>query len=194
LVYWGAADKNVVKSVGIVGIGGLGTMGLKIAKAMNNRVVAISTSAAKEQMAKEKGADFFIVSKDASSMASENAKLDLIINTISAEHDASVYLPLLAQGGTLVQLGACLNPHPINQMHLITQRKSIAGCIIGGLAAHQECVDFCAEHGIAPDVQMIEAKEIAWAFKQLETVNADGVRYVIDVKKSIENKDFCAAI
>ena len=85
-----------IAGIGIIGIGGLGTMGIKLAKAMGNRVVAISTSPSKEAMAKEKGADAFIVSKDPESMKAEAAKLDLILNTVSAAHECSEYLPLLA--------------------------------------------------------------------------------------------------
>ena len=108
LKHWGASEGN--KSVGIIGIGGLGTMGIKLAKAMGNRVVAISTTPSKEAMAKEKGADAFIVSKDPESMKNETAKLDLILNTVSAAHECSEYLPLLAQGGILVQLGVVGEP------------------------------------------------------------------------------------
>lgn len=88
--------------VGIVGIGGLGTMGVKLAKALGHRVVAISTSSAKEQMAKEKGADAFVVSTDPASMAAESDKMDLILNTVSAAHQMAHYLPLLRTNGTLV--------------------------------------------------------------------------------------------
>jgi D-arabinose 1-dehydrogenase-like Zn-dependent alcohol dehydrogenase len=112
LKHWGATGGG--KNIGIIGIGGLGTMGLKLAKAMGNRVVAISTSQAKEAMAKEKGADAFIVSTDDESMKSEAAKLDLILNTVAAPHECSHYLSLLAQGGILVQLGVIGEPQHIN--------------------------------------------------------------------------------
>lgn len=108
LKHWGAINKDKKMTVGIIGIGGLGTMGIKIAKAAGNRVVAISTSSGKEALAKEKGADAFVVSTNEESMKSEFAKIDLILNTISADHQAAKYLDLLAQGGTLVQLGLCM--------------------------------------------------------------------------------------
>ena len=101
LKHWGATSGKQM-SIGIIGIGGLGTMGIKLAKALGHRVVAISTSPAKEEMAKQKGADAFIVSKDPESMKTEFASLDLILNTVSAPHQCSMYLPLIAQGGVLV--------------------------------------------------------------------------------------------
>ena len=156
LKHWGATAGG--KNVGIIGIGGLGTMGIKLAKAMGNRVVAISTSAAKEAMAKEKGADAFIISKDPESMKTEAAKLDLILNTVSAPHECSEYLSLLAQGGVIVQLGIIGEPQHINQMPLVVQRKAIAGSVIGGIANTQECFEFCAKHKIFPDTQLVEAK------------------------------------
>ena len=109
LRHWGATSGKPM-SIGVIGIGGLGTMGLKLAKAMGHRVVAISTSPAKEAIAMEKGADAFVVSKDPESMKSETGNLDLILNTVAAPHQCSMYLPLLAQGGVLVQLGVIAEP------------------------------------------------------------------------------------
>merc|ERR1711983_422045 len=105
-------------TVGIVGIvGGLGTMGIKLAKALGNDVMAISSSPGKESMAKEKGADFFACSKDPESMKANAGKCDLILNTVSANHDINAYIPLLAKGGsTLVQLGGVVTPHSLSQL------------------------------------------------------------------------------
>jgi len=192
LDYWGAT-KGKQMCIGIIGIGGLGTMGIKMAKAMGHRVVAISTSANKEALAKEKGADAFVVSTDPASMAAETNKMDLILNTISANHQLAHYIPLLRTNGTLVQLGLTTEPHNVSQISLLFQRKSIAGSLIGGIKNTEACLEFCAKHGITPDVQLIEAKEIDWAWDQLVTINKDGVRYVIDIKKSLENKEFCPA-
>merc|ERR1712048_926668 len=101
LKHFGAAGEKKL-TVGVVGIGGLGTMGIKLAKALGNDVMAISTSAKKEQMAKEKGADFFCVSKDEESMKANAYKCDLILNTVSANHNLTVYMPLMRKNGTIV--------------------------------------------------------------------------------------------
>jgi D-arabinose 1-dehydrogenase-like Zn-dependent alcohol dehydrogenase len=190
LQYWGATKPGVKMCIGIIGIGGLGTMGIKMAKAMGHRVVAISTSANKAALAKEKGADAFVVSTDPASMTAETNKMDLILNTISANHQLAHYIPLLRTNGTLVQLGLTTELHSISQTSLLFQRKSIAGSNIGGIKTTEACLDFCAKHGITPDVEIIEADKIDWAWEQLLTINKDGIRYVIDVKKSLENKAF----
>ena len=102
LVHWGAVDGNKKMTIGVCGLGGLGTMGIKLAHALGHRVVAISTSASKEELAKQKGADSFVVSTDEDSMKKEEGRIDLILNTISADHEVSHYLPLLATNGTIV--------------------------------------------------------------------------------------------
>jgi len=190
LKHWGAAgDKKM--TVGIVGIGGLGTMGIKLAKAMGNDVLAISTSPRKEAMAKEKGADFFVSSKDPEGMKAHAGKCDLILNTVSANHDINTYIPLLAKGkGVLVQLGGVTSPHGVQQFPLMMGRLSIAGSLIGGIKETQEVLDMCFKHGIYPDCKMVEAKDIDDCWAQLQSSNADGLRYVIDIKKSLENKDY----
>ena len=142
------------------------------------------------ELAKQKGAEGFVVSTDTASMAAEAGKMDLILNTISANHQVAHYLPLLRTGGTIVQLGLAPEPHQVSQLPLIFQRKSISGSLIGGIKNTEACLEFCAKHGITPDVQHIEAKEIDWAWDQILTINKDGIRYVIDIKKSLDNKDF----
>lgn len=134
LRHWGAtAGKKM--TIGIIGVGGLGTMGIKISKALGHDVYAISTSAHKEGLAKEKGATNFVVSTDPKSMQENARKCDLILNTVSANHDLNVYMPLLAKSGTLVQLGLVTTPHPVNQLPLMFNRQGIAGSLIGGIAA-----------------------------------------------------------
>lgn len=190
LKFWGAAGDEK-KTVGIVGIGGLGTMGIKLAHALGNEVMAISSSNSKEAMAKEKGATMFVSSKDEESMKKHAGKCDLILNTVSASHDINAYIPLLAKGGaTLVQLGGVTTPQTISQLPLMFNRLSIAGSLIGGIKETQEVVDLCFKHGIYPDCQVIEAKEIDWAWDKLINSNADGLRYVIDIKKSLQNNEF----
>lgn len=188
LKHWGAANEK--KIVGIVGIGGLGTMGIKLAKALGNEVMAISSSPNKEALAKEKGATLFACSKNPESMKANAGKCDLILNTVSAQHDINAYMPLLASGGVIVQLGGVTAPHTVSQFALMMKRQSIAGSLIGGIKETQEVVDLCFQHGIYPDCKVIEAKDIDWAWDQLMTTNADGIRYVIDIKKSLENKEF----
>lgn len=191
LKHWGCLNGKKM-TIGVVGVGGLGTCGIKLAKAMGHDVMAISTTSAKEQMAKEKGADYFVASKDPESMKAGAGKCNLILNTVSANHDLNVYLPLLARDGTIVQIGAALAPHPISQLSLMRGRKSISGSIVGSLQDHQEVVDFCAKHNIYPECTVIQANQIDWAWDQLcgPEGNKDGVRYVIDIKKSMQNADF----
>ena len=113
LKHWGCLNGKKM-TVGIIGVGGLGTYGIKLAKAMGHDVVAISSSNAKEAMARSKGADFFVASKDPESMLAGKGKCNLILNTVSADHDLNTYLPLLARDGTIVQLGLCFSPHNIS--------------------------------------------------------------------------------
>ena len=173
------------RTVGIVAIGGLGTMGIRLAKALGHTVVAISTTLAKEQLAKSKGADFFVASKDPESIKAMAGKCNLIINTVSANHDINLYMPLLAKSGTIHQIGAAPAPHSISQLVLMFNRQSISGSLVGGMKATQEVVDFCAKHEIYPDCMTIKADKIDWAFEQLDAGNKDGSRYIIDVQASI---------
>ena len=123
-------------------------MGIKLAKALGHNCVAISTSTNKEALAKEKGADAFVVSKDPESIKANMASCDIILNTVAAAHDLSLYLPLLKKNGVLVQLGLVTQPHAIYQLpELIMKRKSVAGSFIGGIAATQEVIDLCFEVG-----------------------------------------------
>jgi uncharacterized zinc-type alcohol dehydrogenase-like protein len=190
LKHWGATKQDRVMNIGIVGIGGLGTMGLKLAKAMGHRVIAISHTPGKEAMAKEKGADAFVVSSDPESVKAEAGKCDIILNTLAAKHEVGDYLGLLAHNGTIVQLGVIADNHAVCQLPLIFGRKSVAGSLIGGVANTEECLAFCQQHNILPDIQVVEADKIGWVFNQLSSSNADGIRYVLDIKKSKENKDF----
>lgn len=193
LCFWGA--KQGGKTVGIIGVGGLGTMGIKLAKAMGNKVVAISTSDKKKDLAISKGADVFVISKDPESIKANAFACDLILNTVSVSHDLNAYIPLLNKQGVLVQLGAAAAPHNIGNFGLMLNRHQIAGSIIGGIRETQELIDFCNEKNIYPDCEVIEANKIDWAWEQLTGagLNATGVRYVIDIKKSLANKDFLPA-
>ena len=159
LKHWGFAD-TTGKTVGIAGIGGLGTMGIKLAKAMGHKVIAISNSPGKAAMAKEKGADEFCCFKNAEDVAKFANSCDIILNTIAAEHDAMSYLGLVAKNGQLCELGLVTKPHSVSQLPLMFGRKAIAGSLIGGIKNTQECVDFCAKHNIYPDCETVTADKI----------------------------------
>lgn len=182
LKHWGATKGGM--NIGIVGIGGLGQMGVRLAKVMGNTVTAISTSPNKEAVAKSIGASNFVVSKDEASMAKAAKSLDLILNTVSANHQAATYLSLLKQNGTLVQLGLVLEPHSVMQMQLMLTRTSLAGSMIGGMADTQEVIDFCHKHGLKPEIELITHKDLPKVYKILNGKNDSIKRYVIDIEKS----------
>ena len=170
------ADKGS-KRVGIVGIGGLGQMGVRIAKAMGNTVTAISTSPNKEAAAREIGADNFVISTDPASMKAAAGSLDLILNTVSADHDLNTYLPLLAARGVLVQMGVALTPHPVSQFPLMFKKLSIAGSLIGGLPETQDCIDFCHKHDIIPKIKLVNCTELERVYQELKNKNDTIIRY-----------------
>jgi uncharacterized zinc-type alcohol dehydrogenase-like protein len=168
------------KKVGIVGIGGLGHMGIKLARAMGAQVVAFTTSESKRQDAESLGAHEVVVSRDPQAMAARAKSLDLIINTVAAPHDLDAYLTLLKRDGTMVLVGAPSSPHPSPQVfNLITKRRAIAGSMIGGIPETQEMLDFCAEHGIVADIEMIRADEINEAYERMLKGDVK-YRFVID--------------
>ena len=171
--------------IGIVGIGGLGTMGIKLASALGHEVVAISSSDKKVDLAKEKGAQHYIDTSNNSSINEHNDSMDLILNTICAPHNLHTYLGLLRTNGTLVQLGAVAVPMELIQFTLIPQRKSIAGSLVGGLKSLQECVDFCVEKEIYPEIEIIDATRVDEIYINLASANTSGVRYVLDIEASL---------
>jgi uncharacterized zinc-type alcohol dehydrogenase-like protein len=189
LKHWGCLDGKKM-TVGVCGIGGLGTMAIKMAKAMGHDVMAISTTVAKEPLARAKGAVHFCASTDPESIKANAGKCNLIINTVAADHNVNVYLPLLHRDGVIVQLGLTMQAHPIIQIPLMRNRWSIAGSVVGSLAEHQEVIDFCFKHNVSSDVTLVEAKDIDSAWEQLEGKNKDALRYVLDIKKSLANPDF----
>ena len=168
------------KTVGIVGIGGLGHMGIKLARAMGAHVVAFTTSESKRQDAEALGAHEVVVSKDPAAMAARAKTLDLIVNTVAAPHDLDAYLTLLKRDGTMVLVGAPATPHPSPQVfNLIMKRRALAGSMIGGIPETQEMLDFCAEHGIVADIEMIRADEINAAYERMLKGDVK-YRFVID--------------
>ncbi len=168
------------KKVGVVGIGGLGHMGIKIAKAMGAHVVAFTTSESKFEEAKRLGADEVVLSKDAAQMRAFRGKLHFILDCVSAEHDVNAYLSLLRVDGSLALVGAPEFPLPVAAFSLIGGRKSFAGSAIGGLAETQEMLDFCGEHNITADIEMINMQQINEAYDRL-LKNDVRYRFVIDM-------------
>jgi len=182
LVHWKAVNGGM--NVGIVGIGGLGQMGVRIAKAMGNSVTAISTSPNKEAAAKEIGADNFVVSTNPESIKAASGSLDLIINTVSANHDINTYLPLLAPNGVIVQIGLAFAPHTVNQILLQLRKISIAGSLVGGLPETQDCIDFCHKHGIIPKIKLVNSRDLDDVHKALSGKNDSIIRNVLDIEAS----------
>ena len=173
---WGAGPG---KKVAIVGLGGLGHMAVKIAHAMGAEVTVLSQSLKKQEDGLRLGADDYHATSDPDTFEQLAGRFDLIVNTVSARIDVDAYLGLLAVGGTLVNVGAPAEPLSLNVFSLIGARRSYAGSMIGGIAETQEMLDFCAEHQIGADIELISADRINEAYGR---VLASDVRYrfVID--------------
>ncbi|MDX6444357.1 MAG: alcohol dehydrogenase [Blastocatellia bacterium] len=168
------------KKVGIVGIGGLGHMGVKLAHAMGAHTVAFTTSESKREDAKALGADEVIVSRNADEMEAHANSFDFILDTVAASHNLDAYINLLKLDGTLTLVGAPESPHPSpGIMGLILKRRSIAGSLIGGIAETQEMLDFCAANGIVADIEMIPIQKIDEAYDRMEKSDVR-YRFVID--------------
>ena len=168
------------KKVGVVGIGGLGHMGIKLAHAMGAHVVAFTTSESKRDAARDLGADEVIVSRNADEMAAHAKSFDFILNTVAAPHDLDAFLALLKRDGTMTLVGAPATPHPSpNVFNLIMKRRSIAGSLIGGIPETQEMLDFCAKHGIVADIELVRADGINDAYERMLKGDVK-YRFVID--------------
>ncbi|MFF3276500.1 NAD(P)-dependent alcohol dehydrogenase [Streptomyces chrestomyceticus] len=176
LAHWKAGPG---KKVAVVGLGGLGHMGVKIAHAMGAEVTVLSQSLRKQEDGLRLGADHYYATSDPETFKELADSFDLIVNTVSAQLDLNAYLGLLRTDGTLVQLGAPEHPLPVAPFALIGNRRSFAGSLIGGLRETQEMLDFCGEHGITSEIELISADRINEAY---ERVLASDVRYrfVID--------------
>jgi uncharacterized zinc-type alcohol dehydrogenase-like protein len=185
LVHWKAGSKHV-KKVGIIGGGGLGHMGIKLAKALGCEVSAITTSPSKADALKKLGADHVVISTDEESMKAHRKSLDLILNTISAEHQVMHYHPLLRTNGTIVMLGLVPQPHSVCQLPLLG-RAGISGSLIGGVQRTQEVVDLCAAKGILPDVEVIPCSKVNEVFDELSHKSALPRRYVLDIENTLDD-------
>ena len=174
---WGCKPGD---QVGVVGLGGLGHMAVKLAASMGAEVTVFSTSTSKEADARRLGAKHFVVTKSAAALEALKNKLDLIIDTVSAPHDYGAYLAMLRARGAMVIVGAPTSSITVSPFSLIMGSKSLAGSLIGGIAETQEMLDHCAKHGIASDIELIGIDKINEAY---ERVLKSDVRYrfVIDI-------------
>jgi len=168
------------QKVGIVGLGGLGHMGVKFAHAFGAHTVLFTTSPSKRADALRLGADEVVISKDEAEMLKHAGSFDFIIDAVSAEHDLNAYLQLLKLDGTLTLVGAPSKPAPIAAFNLLFKRRRLAGTAIGGLRETQEMLDFCAEHGIVSDIELIPIQEIDQAYERLLKGEVK-YRFVIDM-------------
>ena len=175
---WGARPGS---KVAVVGLGGLGHLAVKIAAALGAEVFVLSQSLKKQEDGLRLGADHYYATSDPSTFEQLANRFDLIVNTVSAPIDVDAYLGLLAVDGTLVNVGAPPEPMSVNVMSLIGSRRNYAGSMIGGIALTQEMLDFCVQHGIAADIELITADRVNDAY---ERVLASDVRYrfVIDAR------------
>jgi len=167
------------QKVGVVGLGGLGHMAVKFANAFGARVVLFTTSPDKTEDALRVGAHEVVLSKSASEMQKHLASFDFILDTVSAVHDVNAYLDLLKREGTLTLVGAPETPIPIGVFSLLFRRRQLAGSIIGGIRETQEMLDFCADHGITADVEVIRIQQINEAYERLLKGDVK-YRFVID--------------
>jgi uncharacterized zinc-type alcohol dehydrogenase-like protein len=176
LRHWGAGPG---KKVAIVGLGGLGHMGVKLAHAMGAEVTVLSQSLSKKEDGLRLGADHYYATKDPETFKKLAGSLDHIVNTVSAKVDLNAYLSLLALDGAMVNVGAPSEPLSLNVFSVIMTRRSFAGSLIGGIRQTQEMLDFCAKHHLGADIEVIPASKINEAY---ERVLASDVRYrfVID--------------
>ncbi len=162
--HWGVKKGD---KVGIVGLGGLGHMGVKFAHALGAHTVVFTTSESKVEDAKRLGADDVVISKDAEQMANHVGSFDFILDTVSADHDINALIQQLKRDGNLVLVGAPEKPMELGSFGLLFGRKSVSGSLIGGLAETQEMLDFCGEHNLTSDVEVIAIQQVNEAYERL---------------------------
>ena len=162
--HWGVGEG---KKVGVVGLGGLGHMAVKFARAFGAHVVVFTTSPGKAEDALRLGADEVVVSRNLDEMQKHAGSLDFILDTVSAEHDINAYLQLLGPDGNLTLVGAPAKPMGVSAFNLIMGRRSLSGSMIGGIAETQEMLDFCGEHNITADVEVIPIQKVNEAYERL---------------------------
>jgi uncharacterized zinc-type alcohol dehydrogenase-like protein len=168
--------------VAVIGLGGLGHMAVKLAAALGAEVTVLSTSDRKKADAERMGAKHFLINSDKAAMQAAAEKFDLIINTVSATHEIASHINLLARDGTMVMLGLTTEGMPVYAMPLLWRRRSVAGSLIGGIRETQEMLDFCAEHGIACDIEVIAPEQINEAYERMERSDVR-YRFVLDMAR-----------
>ncbi|WP_292228459.1 NAD(P)-dependent alcohol dehydrogenase [Brevundimonas sp.] len=168
--------------VAVVGLGGLGHMAVKLAAALGAEVSVLSTSDRKKADAERMGAKHFLINSDKAAMKAAAEQFDLIINTVSATHEIASHVQLLARDGTMVMLGLTTEGLPVFARALLWRRRRIAGSLIGGIPETQEMLDFCAEHGIACDIELIAPERINEAYERMEKSDVR-YRFVLDMEK-----------
>jgi uncharacterized zinc-type alcohol dehydrogenase-like protein len=174
--------------VGVVGLGGLGHMAVKLARAMGAEVVVFSTSPSKIEDARRLGAHEVVISKDAAAMEKEAGRFDFILNTVAAPHNLDPFINCLKRDGTLTLVGVPDSPHPSPGVSgLIFKRRQLAGSLIGGIPETQEMLDFCAEHGITADIELIPIQQIDTAYDRMLKSDVK-YRFVIDVAGSLKKE------
>jgi alcohol dehydrogenase (NADP+) len=169
------------QKVGVVGLGGLGHMGVKIANALGANVVLFTTSPGKANDAVRLGAKEVVISKNEAEMKKQANSFDFILDTVAAPHDVNTYLELLKRDATLTLVGAPAQPLPVNVFNLILKRRQFAGSLIGGIRETQEMLDFCADHNIVSDIELIPIQKVNEAYERLVKSNVK-YRFVIDMK------------
>ncbi len=174
---WGAGKG---KKVGVVGLGGLGHMGVKFAHAMGAHTVLFTTSENKVADGKRLGADEVVISKNTDAMAKHAGSFDMILDTVSADHDLNAYLALLKLDATMVLVGVPPNPQPVHAFSLLLPRRNLAGSLIGGIGETQEMLDFCGKHDIACDIELIRMQQINEAYERMLKSDVK-YRFVIDM-------------
>ena len=178
LKHWGVGKG---KRVGIVGLGGLGHMGLKFAHSLGAETALFTTSERKAEDAKRLGADEVVISKDEFAMQKQAGKFDFILDCVSAPHDLNEYMKLLRLDGTLCQVGLPDEPLPVAAFSLVTNRRSLAGSMIGGMQETQEMLDYCGEHGIVSDIELVSVQKLGEAYERVLKGNVK-YRFVIDME------------
>ncbi len=168
------------QKVGIVGLGGLGHMGVRFARAFGAHTVLFTTSPGKADDARRLGADEVIISRDAAQMARHAGSFDFILDCVSADHDVNALLATLKLDGTMVMVGAPGNPQHLNVFSLLMPRRHLAGSLIGGIAETQEMLDFCGKHEIACDIELISMQQINQAYERMLRSDVK-YRFVIDM-------------
>ncbi|HEY9641200.1 MAG TPA: zinc-binding dehydrogenase, partial [Coleofasciculaceae cyanobacterium] len=168
------------KKVGVVGLGGLGHMGVKLAHAMGAHVVVFTTSPGKTEDALRLGADEVVVSRNADEMQKHAGSFDFILDTVAAKHDINAYLNLLRLDGNITLIGAPEKPLDVAAFSLIMARRSLSGSMIGGIPETQEMLDFCGQHNITADVEVIPIQKVNEAYDRVLKSDVK-YRFVIDM-------------